>query len=99
MTSNDNQQESRRRREFDVALGARMRHERERQGMTQNDLAVNLILMHDIDWWHQTTVGKVESGDRPIRLEEAVAVADLLGVGLDDLAYGRADAAARNQRI
>jgi len=35
--------------------------------------------------WHQTTVTKTESGARPLRLSEAVAVAHILGVPLTDL--------------
>jgi transcriptional regulator with XRE-family HTH domain len=97
--SNDDQQPRRPRRKFDVAFGGRMRQERERQGLTQGSLVGSLILMHDIDWFHQTTVGKVESGDRPIRLEEAVAIADLLGVGLEELTHGQEDAVVRSQRI
>ena len=36
--------------------------------------------------------------DRPIRLE-AVAIADLLGISLEELAHGREDAVAPSQRI
>jgi len=61
-----------------------MRTTRERMGLPQNVLAMTMNSMYGFPW-HQTTVGKVESGERPIRLAEAVAVAQSLGVPLDDL--------------
>jgi transcriptional regulator with XRE-family HTH domain len=35
--------------------------------------------------WHQTTVAKLEGGKRPIRVDEAVALADIFGVDLEQL--------------
>lgn len=35
--------------------------------------------------WHQTTVGKTEAGQRPLRLNEAVALGGLLGIPLTQL--------------
>jgi transcriptional regulator with XRE-family HTH domain len=75
-----------------------MRQVRERAGISQGDLSVNLALMHNVHW-HQTTVGKIESGARPISLSEAVEVADLLGVPLDELAYDRGDDTPRIERV
>lgn len=43
-----------------------------------------LAVLHGIKW-HQSTVTKVESGDRPVRLAEALAVASILHVSLADL--------------
>src|SRR4051812_33575431 len=45
--------------------------------------------------WHQTTVGKIESGERPIRLNEALAVSLILELDtrLDLLMYGAPDEA------
>lgn len=34
--------------------------------------------------WHQTTVGKVESGTRPVRLAEALAVSEIFGLSIDE---------------
>lgn len=36
--------------------------------------------------WHQTQVGRIEAGQRPLRLNEAVDLAALFGVSLDTLA-------------
>jgi transcriptional regulator with XRE-family HTH domain len=94
-TANENTPES---NGFDNTFGGRMRQARERAGMSQEHFAVNLIQMHDIHW-HQTTVRRTESGERPIRLSEAVAVAELLGVPLDELAYGRGDDTPRIERV
>lgn len=35
--------------------------------------------------WHQTTVGRTETADRPLRLNEAFALAALFGIGLASL--------------
>ena len=70
--------------DLDRRFGERMRARREAMGLPQNVLAMRLHALHDIRW-HQTTVGKVESGERPIRLQEAVAVALALGVPLAEL--------------
>jgi transcriptional regulator with XRE-family HTH domain len=83
---------------FDKAFGIRLRQARERAGLSQEHLSVNLLVMHDVNW-HQTTVGKTEAGERPVRLNEAVALADLLGVPLHELAYDRADDAPRIERV
>lgn len=96
-TANDNQPE-RASVAFDKTFGTRLRQARERAGISQEHLAVNLLVMHDVNW-HQTTVGKTEAGERPIRLNEAVAVADLLGVPLHELVYDRGDDAPRIERV
>lgn len=36
--------------------------------------------------WHQTTVGRIEAAQRPLRLNEAVDLASLYGVSLNALA-------------
>ncbi|WP_208739630.1 helix-turn-helix domain-containing protein [Arthrobacter agilis] len=38
--------------------------------------------------WHQTVVAKVESGDRQVKLTEALALAFIYGMTLDDLVMG-----------
>lgn len=44
--------------------------------------------------WSQATVWSVEKGERPLRLSEAVALADVIGVTLHDIAGVDTDAAA-----
>jgi transcriptional regulator with XRE-family HTH domain len=38
--------------------------------------------------FHQQTVAKIESGDRPVRLEEAYAIAEALGSSMEQMARG-----------
>lgn len=52
--------------------------------MNQQELVDTLRQRHDLTW-HQSTVTKIESGSRPVRLSEALAVADVLGVELSSL--------------
>jgi transcriptional regulator with XRE-family HTH domain len=85
-------------RNLDREFGERMRRQRERQGAPQQHVALTLEAMYGIRW-HQTTVGKVESGERGIRLTEAVAVAQTLGVSLDELVYGDADTERKRERL
>ncbi|MEV7606095.1 helix-turn-helix transcriptional regulator [Paenarthrobacter sp. NPDC089322] len=55
-----------------------MRALRERKGWSQGELSRRLI---DGGWpiFHQTTISRIESGDRPIKLGEARAIARALG--------------------
>lgn len=47
--------------------------------------------MHEIYGfpWHQTMVGKVESGQRAVKMDEAFALCRLYGIELDDLLRGK----------
>ena len=65
-------------------MGARIRRWREDRGWTQQRLADWVAKSHGINW-HQTTVGKIESGERPLKLAEAVAVAEALLLTVDEL--------------
>ena len=60
------------------------RHEREQRGWSQADVAKKLIAK-GIDKIHPTTVAKIESGDREVKLDEATAIADLFDMSLDVL--------------
>ncbi|BCW85057.1 hypothetical protein NicSoilE8_27300 [Arthrobacter sp. NicSoilE8] len=55
-----------------------MRTLRERKGWSQGELSRRLI---EGGWsiFHQTTISRIESGDRPIKLGEARAIARVLG--------------------
>jgi transcriptional regulator with XRE-family HTH domain len=72
--------------ELDTAFGARVRAARERQGLSQKWLAEALSSRYGFQWY-PTTVGKMESGERPVKLTEAVALAQTLGMLLEDLVY------------
>jgi transcriptional regulator with XRE-family HTH domain len=63
----------------DAAIGARLRALRVERGVSQEDVASRLNIA-------QTSVSRIEAGTRPLRLTEALAVAALLRVGLDELA-------------
>lgn len=64
-------------------LGARVRQLREQFGYSQEHLAK---LMQEAKLkWGQTTVAKTEAGSRPVRVNEAVALADLFGLTVNDL--------------
>lgn len=61
-----------------------MKAERARRDMPQQHVITVLAFQHGIRW-HQSTVTKVEAGERPVRLAEALAVASILHVSLEDL--------------
>lgn len=47
--------------------------------------------------WHQSTVYRVETGKQPVRFDEALDLADLLGVTLDRLTWEIGQAAREEQ--
>lgn len=59
-------------------LPERVRRIRLFLAMSQADLAMTLKL-------HQTAVAKIETGQRQLSIAEAVTLAELAGVSLDDL--------------
>ncbi len=61
-----------------------VRRRREARGWSQGDLARR---MQEAGWrnFHQTTVSRIEKGERPIRLGEAKALAEVLDVTLEVL--------------
>jgi transcriptional regulator with XRE-family HTH domain len=77
-------------RRADVLFGKRVREERDRRGWSQEELAKRLtdkgITVYP------STIAKIESErkPRPARLAEAIGVADLFGMTLDNL-LGRPD--------
>jgi transcriptional regulator with XRE-family HTH domain len=54
------------------------------KGWTQADVAKRLS-DKGIDHIHTTTVAKVEAGERELKLDEALALADLFGLPLDSM--------------
>lgn len=59
----------------------RLRAERELKSWSQADMAKML----SDNGFHATTIAKIEAGDRTVRIDEATAIADLLGLSLDAL--------------
>jgi transcriptional regulator with XRE-family HTH domain len=67
----------------EVLFGAAMRHYRELRRMSQQAFANR---MQDKGLrWGQSTVAKTEAAERPIRLNEAVAIGEILGVRLAEM--------------
>jgi transcriptional regulator with XRE-family HTH domain len=64
-------------------LGQRLRTLREEVGMTQAHLAAAMTRQGFP--MHQTMIGKVEGNQRPVRVNEAAALAAILGFTLADL--------------
>jgi transcriptional regulator with XRE-family HTH domain len=70
----------------EARLARSVRALRTARDLTQAGLARK---MTDLGFsWHPTTVARVEAGERDISLDEAVALADLLGIPLVDLLRG-----------
>jgi transcriptional regulator with XRE-family HTH domain len=63
-----------------LAIGKRIRLERERLGYTQEQLAEKA-------GFHRTYVGMVERGEQNITLESCTRFADALGVGFYELMH------------
>ncbi|MFH6687306.1 helix-turn-helix transcriptional regulator [Cellulosimicrobium funkei] len=73
-----------------------MRRLREKRGVTQTEMARRL---KDRGLsFHQQTVQRVESGERPIRLDEAYLIAEELGVDLMAMATSPANPSEREVR-
>ena len=69
-------------------FGKRVRAERERRGWSQAEMA-KLLWDNGVRPMYPTTIAKIESTDpasrRAVKIDEAIAVADLFGVSLDAL--------------
>jgi transcriptional regulator with XRE-family HTH domain len=63
--------------------GEQLRRLRLARGWSQEEVARRMAAF-DVDW-HQTTVGRTETAQRPLRLNEAFALAALFRVGLSTL--------------
>ena len=71
-----------RQRSVEARFRERVRQEREQRGMSQADLA-NLLGDKGFKGIYPTTIAKIESGERSVRIDEAAALADLFEVSLD----------------
>lgn len=79
---------------MDAQIGERLRSLR--GGVTQEQLATSVNLKLSMwgsrERWQQSTLTRIETGERPLRLREAVAVCEALGVALDELVPGYSSA-------
>ncbi|MGH3381341.1 MAG: helix-turn-helix domain-containing protein [Actinoallomurus sp.] len=73
-------------------FGRRLKKRREELGLSQRDLAERMQ-GQGLDW-HQTTVARTESTRRPVRLNEAMALAGILRVPLEELLRPEPDPAS-----
>lgn len=79
-----------RRREAAERLGENVRAIREARGLSQDDLARE---MTDRGWqYYQSTVYKIEHGERKVSFGEAADLAAILGTSLDRFAWTGAEA-------
>ena len=62
----------------------RLRSERVRRDWSQSDVA-KMLSDKGIDGIYPTTIAKIEAGDRAVRIDELLAIADLFEVSLDGL--------------
>jgi transcriptional regulator with XRE-family HTH domain len=86
--------------DHEAAFGARVRSLRKTRGWSQEHLAEQMqMLGHN---WLQSTVTKTENGQRPLRLNEAAALAEVLAVPLAEATRplpDSADLAALREQI
>lgn len=77
------------RKQFDAYenhLGRKLRDWRKARGWSQARIAEELGY-RGFDM-HQTTVAKIENGSRPLRVSEAIAIADVMGMPMLSVFYG-----------
>lgn len=68
---------------IDVTFAQKLKELRTRDRMSQLELAECMSRLGF--GWHQTTVAKVESGDRPVKLNEAVHALAIFGADFTEL--------------
>lgn len=81
--------------ELDEQLGLALQKARATYDMDQSKL-VFLVNERGLRW-NQSTLSKIESGKRPLRLSEATVLSEVLGMSLEELAFG-SDAPTGNVR-
>lgn len=82
--------------EWDRRMAARLREVREAAGMTRPEFAA-VMSEHGVPW-SKETLWKRENGAGPLRLSEAVAVARVAGISVDEL-VGVAPAGEASARL
>lgn len=69
----------------DEMFGINLQRRREKQGLSKTQFAAELSAA-GMSQFHPTTISRVEAGERPVRLSEALTIARVLGLSLDELA-------------
>lgn len=64
-----------------VTIAARLKKAREQKGLSQKKLA-------DLCGWAQSRIGNYESGSRSIGIDDALTMADALGISAVELVFG-----------
>lgn len=64
-----------------VTIAARLKKAREQKGLSQKKLA-------DLCGWAQSRIGNYESGSRSIGIDDAITMADALGISAVELVFG-----------
>lgn len=72
---------------LEVNLRKNLKAQRELLGLTQAELAQRATEM-GLKGFHQTTVARIEKGDRPLRAVEAIALARVLQISVEFLVEG-----------
>lgn len=72
------------------AFGKTLQQVRQKLGKSQEELAVLANL-------HRTAIGKIESGERDPSLSNSIAIADALGIPIQDLLYPRVTRIAKGE--
>lgn len=68
----------------DELFGLEVQAQREDKGWSMTEFA-SMLSEAGLKNFHPTTIGRLERGERPVRLNEAVVIAKVLGSALDDL--------------
>jgi transcriptional regulator with XRE-family HTH domain len=76
---------------LEARVGRELRRAREDRGWTQRETATRIAALPGYESWHQTTVARIESAKRPLRLNELEMLASLFGVPLETLIGGGAE--------
>jgi transcriptional regulator with XRE-family HTH domain len=81
---------------IDQTIARNVKHNRERAGLSQAELAAELTAS-GVPGMHQTTIARIESGQRVLRLAEAVALARFFEYQVEDLIESPRSAVMRSE--
>jgi transcriptional regulator with XRE-family HTH domain len=81
-------------RTTDEMFGLAVRAKREERGWSMSEFAA-MLSAADLRNFHPTTVGRLERGERPVRLTEAQVIAAVLGSSIDGLVGEHVEAVHR----